>query len=109
MAGRISFLCGRARHRAPLLPCGTAGRAIVSLDQRAGSGGLRSMLREAHYHLNENGLLLVEVGNNRESVEEAYPDVPFVWLDTPSDAGKVFLLRQQDVPRGITHQAAAAA
>jgi len=62
-----------------------------------GLDAVRSILRDAGKHLNPNGLLLVEVGHNRESLEELYPDLPFVWLETPSDSGKVFLLRQQDV------------
>jgi ribosomal protein L3 glutamine methyltransferase len=41
---------------------------------------------------------VVEAGHNRDSIEEAYPTLPFVWLDTTSDSGKVFLLRRTDLP-----------
>jgi ribosomal protein L3 glutamine methyltransferase len=56
---------------------------------------VRAILGQASRHLNREGLLLVEVGHNRESVEEAFPSLPFVWLDTPSASGKVFLLRAE--------------
>jgi ribosomal protein L3 glutamine methyltransferase len=72
-----------------------------ALGLESGEDGLdavRAILGDAARHLKDNGLLVVEVGHNRESVEEAYPAVPFVWLDTAAEAGKVFLLKRADLP-----------
>lgn len=62
-----------------------------------GLEAIRSILSQAPSHLSEQGLLLVEVGHNRESVEEAFPKLPFMWLDTRSSSSKVFLLKRSDL------------
>ena len=62
-----------------------------------GLEAIRSILLQAPAHLSEQGLLLVEVGHNRESVEEAFPKLPFMWLDTRSSSSKVFLLKRSDL------------
>jgi ribosomal protein L3 glutamine methyltransferase len=61
----------------------------------AGHDGLdivRRMLVEAASHLNDDGILVVEVGNSAVAVEEIWPDIPFVWLDFERGGGGVFLL-----------------
>jgi ribosomal protein L3 glutamine methyltransferase len=61
----------------------------------AGDDGLdivRRLLPAAAAHLSESGLLLVEVGHNAHLVEQAFPSVPFTWIDAPSGESKVFLL-----------------
>lgn len=67
----------------------------------AGDDGLdlvRRILREAHRHLNPGGVIAVEVGHNRALVEEAFPHLPAIWLDSGRSADKVFLLRDGDLP-----------
>ena len=67
----------------------------------SGKDGLdftRIILREARQHLNPEGLLVVEIGHNREELEAAYPDLPFTWLDTAAGNEFVFLLRAADLP-----------
>jgi ribosomal protein L3 glutamine methyltransferase len=66
----------------------------------AGDDGLdivRRLLPTASAHLTEHGLLLVEVGHNADLVEEAFPDVPFTWVDAPSGESKVFLLTREQL------------
>ncbi len=66
----------------------------------SGEDGLdftRRLLREAANHLNPQGLLVVEIGNNREALENAFPENPFVWLDTQAGDEFVFLLRREDL------------
>ncbi len=51
----------------------------------SGDDGLdftRIILHEAKQHLTDNGILVVEIGHNREALEAAYPTLPFTWLDT---------------------------
>lgn len=67
----------------------------------SGNDGLdftRTLLREAKQHLTEDGILIVEIGHNREVLEEAYPLLPFTWLDTSAGDQYVFMLRAEDLP-----------
>ena len=59
---------------------------------------VRVILREAPNYLNAGGLLVVEVGFNREGVEAAFPNLPFKWADTSAGDGVVFLLTQDELP-----------
>ena len=66
----------------------------------AGEDGLdivRRILASAADHLTPEGILMVEVGHNADLVEDAFPDVPFTWIDTPSSEDKIFLLTRQDL------------
>ncbi|HEX5126544.1 MAG TPA: 50S ribosomal protein L3 N(5)-glutamine methyltransferase [Rhodocyclaceae bacterium] len=67
-----------------------------SMALAAGDDGLdvvRQIIGKAAQHLTPNGVLVVEVGHNRDLVEAAFPKLEFVWLSNTSDAEKVFLLR----------------
>lgn len=55
------------------------------------------MLREAAAHLNEGGLLIVEVGNSWVALEETYPNVPFTWLEFARGGDGVFLLTREQL------------
>lgn len=66
----------------------------------SGDDGLdftRIILREAKKHLTENGILIVEIGHNRDDLEAAYPTLPFTWLDTAAGDEFVFLLHAADL------------
>ena len=67
----------------------------------SGEDGLdlvRLMLKEAHAHLNPEGLLIVEIGHNRDALEAAFPQTPFTWLETSAGNEYVFLLRADELP-----------
>lgn len=67
----------------------------------SGEDGLdfaRIILREAKKHLTDNGLLIVEIGHNRDALEAAYPKLPFTWLDTAAGDEYVFMLHATDLP-----------
>ena len=67
----------------------------------SGQDGLdfvRIILREAAKHLNPEGILIVEIGHNRDDLEAAFPDTSFVWLDTSAGDRYVFMLRREDLP-----------
>ena len=66
----------------------------------SGEDGLdftRIILREARQHLTDNGLLVVEIGHNRDALEAAYPDLPFTWLETSGGDEFVFMLQAADL------------
>ncbi|MDD2884308.1 MAG: 50S ribosomal protein L3 N(5)-glutamine methyltransferase [Dechloromonas sp.] len=67
----------------------------------SGKDGLdftRHLLAAARQHLTDDGLLVVEIGHNRDALEAAYPTLPFTWLDTRAGDDYVFLLRAEDLP-----------
>jgi ribosomal protein L3 glutamine methyltransferase len=66
----------------------------------SGADGLdatRTILEHAAEHLTENGLLIVEIGHNRDALEAAYPDLPFTWLDVSAGDEYVFMLHRNDL------------
>ena len=66
----------------------------------SGQDGLdatRIILEHAAQHLTENGMLVVEIGHNRDALEAAYPDLPFTWLDVSAGDQFVFLLHRNDL------------
>ncbi len=67
----------------------------------SGEDGLdftRIILREAKKHLSDHGVLIVEIGHNRDALEAAYPTLPFTWLDTAAGDEYVFMLNAADLP-----------
>lgn len=55
------------------------------------------ILREARRHLTDDGLLVVEIGHNRDVLEAAYPNLPFTWLETSAGDQYVFMLQAADL------------
>ena len=71
-----------------------------SLGLQAEDEGLEIVIRilqQASDYLDDDGLLVVEVGNSQEALEERFPDVPFVWLDFENGGHGVFLLEAAQV------------
>ena len=61
----------------------------------SGEDGLdlvRKLLADAPRYLAPEGLLAIEVGHNREIVEEAFPALSPTWLSAPSGDDKIFVL-----------------
>ncbi len=67
------------------------GSGIAGLDHT------HTILREAANHLNDDGILIVEIGHNREALEAAYPNIIFNWLDVSSGNEFVFLLTKSQL------------
>jgi ribosomal protein L3 glutamine methyltransferase len=66
----------------------------------SGTDGLEhthTLLREAGKHLNDGGLLIVEIGHNRDALHAAYPDLPFTWLEVESGNEFVFMLSKEQL------------
>jgi ribosomal protein L3 glutamine methyltransferase len=67
----------------------------------SGNDGLdhtHTLLHEAGKHLNDGGLLIVEIGHNRDALLAAYPDMPFTWLEVDSGNEFVFMLTKEQLP-----------
>ena len=66
----------------------------------SGEDGLdatRLILKHAAEHLADNGILIVEIGHNRDILEAAYPRLPFTWLDVTAGDQFVFMLHRNDL------------
>jgi ribosomal protein L3 glutamine methyltransferase len=67
---------------------------------RAGSDGLdvvRRILAGAKQHLEPGGVLFVEVGDSDERLQQAFPRLPFTWLEFEHGGGGVFMLRDSEL------------
>ena len=63
----------------------------------AGLDHTHTILREAANYLNDDGILIVEIGHNREALEAAYPNLVFNWLEVSSGNEFVFLLTREQL------------
>lgn len=74
--------------------------AEPALGLGSGEDGLdftRRLLREAADYLKDDGVLVGEVGNSWAALAEAYPQMPFVWLELERGGHGVFLLTAADL------------
>jgi ribosomal protein L3 glutamine methyltransferase len=75
-------------------------RAEPKLAFDGGADGLdivRRILDEAKAHLTPQGGLLCEIGRGRQQLEDAYPQLPLLWLDTEDSDGEVFWIGAADL------------
>ncbi len=66
----------------------------------SGEDGLdatRQILQHAPRFLNPRGVLLVEIGHNREALEAAFPHLPFFWPEQSDGGSSVFLLTREQL------------
>lgn len=65
----------------------------------AGDDGLdfaRAILAQAADYLDEQGLLVLEVGNSQWALQDEYPEVPFVWPEFVRGGHGVLILSAED-------------
>ena len=73
-------------------------RAEPHMALAGGNDGMdivRRILADAPRHLKPHGVLVVEIGNERENVEAAFPDLDLVWLPTSAGEDQVFLVTRE--------------
>ena len=73
-------------------------RAEPALALAGGKDGMdlvRRVLRDAPAHLNDHGLLVLEIGHEREHFEAAFPHLDCVWLDTSAGGDQVLLATRE--------------
>lgn len=63
----------------------------------AGLDHTHTLLTQAAAYLNDGGILVVEIGHNRDALHDAYPELPFTWLDTSGGDQFVFMLTREDL------------
>ncbi|MDR7332462.1 50S ribosomal protein L3 N(5)-glutamine methyltransferase [Roseateles asaccharophilus] len=65
-----------------------------------GSDGMdfvRTLLRDAPTALNDGGVLVLEIGNERPFFEAAFPELEVVWMETSSGADQVLLVTKENL------------
>ncbi len=68
---------------------------------QAGDGGMAvvdMLLQQSAGHLNDNGTLIVEVGEIEQAVHRRHARLPFIWLEFECGGEGVFLLHKEDLP-----------
>ena len=75
-------------------------RAEPGLALAGGADGMdfiRGLLQNAARHMSENAVLVLEIGNERENFERAFPKLEPLWFETSSGADQVLLLTREQL------------
>jgi ribosomal protein L3 glutamine methyltransferase len=75
-------------------------RAEPELALAGGADGMdfiRELLRAAPAALNDDGVLVLEIGNERPFFEAAFPALEVVWMETSSGADQVLLVTKENL------------
>lgn len=75
-------------------------RAEPGLALAGGEDGMdfiRSLFLNAARHMSENGVLVLEIGNERANFERAFPDLEPLWFETSAGPDQVLLLTRQQL------------
>jgi len=73
----------------------------------SGADGLdctHHILKHAATHLNDEGILVLEVGNSQHALAQVYPDVPFQWMDFERGGDGVFLLTKHQLEQFLSEK-----
>ena len=73
-------------------------QAEPTLALAGGSDGMdfiRRLMREAPAHMSEHAVLVLEIGNEREHFEAAFPALPAYWLATSAGDDQVLLVERE--------------
>jgi ribosomal protein L3 glutamine methyltransferase len=66
----------------------------------SGKDGLsltQKILQKSYHYLNENGILIVEVGNSAAALEALYPNITFNWIEFQRGGDGVFCLDKKSL------------
>ena len=72
-----------------------------SLALVAGADGMDiidRLLKEVKAHLNDNGVLIVELGDGAENFKERFPNIEVTWLPTSGGKDQVFMIKKEQLP-----------
>jgi ribosomal protein L3 glutamine methyltransferase len=75
-------------------------RAEPELALAGGADGMdfiRALLRDAPAHMSEQAVLVLEIGNERENFEAAFPKLEVVWLETGAGEDQVLLVTREEL------------
>ena len=55
---------------------------------------IKKIIINSSKHLAENGILLMEIGANKKLIEEAFPSLALMWIDTKNSSNTVFFAKK---------------
>ena len=84
-----------AQSMASLPPEYQAEPVLALAGGQDGMDFVRGLILALPQHLNEDGVLVLEIGNEREYFEEAFPGLPVFWMDTSAGDEQVLLLTRE--------------
>lgn len=73
-------------------------RAEPALALAGGTDGMdfiRTLFAEAHAHMTDGGVLVLEIGNEHGHFASAFPELEVVWLETSAGEDQVLLVTQE--------------
>ena len=71
--------------------------AIALASGEDGLEHIRIILKQAGLYLYPRGLLIAEIGHNRDMLEASFPQLPFTWLETDGGDEYVFVLSKEQL------------
>lgn len=77
-------------------------RAEPELALAGGTDGMdfvRGLLAQASQHLSPQGVLVLEIGNEREFFEAAFPQLEVAWMETSAGEDQVLLVTQEELTK----------
>lgn len=82
------------------LPAEYKAEPVMALsgNQAGGSDGMdfiRVLLQDAPRHMTDDGVLVLEIGNERPYFEAAFPELEVVWLETSAGDDQVLLVTKE--------------
>jgi ribosomal protein L3 glutamine methyltransferase len=84
------------------LPAEYCAEPEISLAGGAdGMDFIRPLLKAASQVMSEHAVLVLEIGNEREYFECAFPHLPALWLETSAGHDQVLLLPRHALPSGL--------
>lgn len=82
------------------LPAEYQAEPVLALAGGAdGMDFIGQLLRDAPSRMREHAILILEIGNEREYFEAAFPQLPVFWLDTSSGDEQVLLITREALVR----------
>lgn len=84
-----------AQSMASLPPEYQAEPVLALAGGQDGMDFVRGLILALPQHLNEDGVLVLEIGNEREYFEAAFPGLPVFWMDTSAGDEQVLLLTRE--------------
>lgn len=84
------------------LPAEYLAEPAIALDGNTAGGSdgmdfIRGLLRAAPGYLNPHGVLVLEIGNERDHFEAAFPALEVVWLETSAGQDQVLLVTRESL------------
>ena len=86
-----------AQSMAALPPEFLAEPALALSGGEDGMSFIRGLLGHARRHLSDTGILVLEIGHERDHFEAAFPGLPVVWLPTSAGDEQVLLIEAGDL------------